>query len=250
MMPSTRTIGTAKPIRSVVLPDQAGHHRAEQRADVVELVEARDHRVHPGLAYGGLELHAVLRRARDPGGRREAQRRDHRDAGAEDREADHGHLPGGGEDHDREPAGADHRADPEDRDDAEPGDQPVAGDPDGAAREQVGQRRERDVPLRRREGVVEEERSPGLDAGVDHVEEHHRDADQDDRAPRHGDLGRELGRPVVAGQERPERHDQRDDADERGDLDAAAPPSPARSPAPITPPRVQAPWNDGRIGRP
>ena len=68
---------------------QAGQHRAEQRPDVVELVEPGDHRVDPGLPDGGSSP-----RRRDPGRRGEAQRRDDRDAGAEQGEAQHGDRPG------------------------------------------------------------------------------------------------------------------------------------------------------------
>ena len=64
--------------------DQPGQHRAEQRADVVELVEPGDHRVDPGLPHGRVEALP----AGDPGRGREAERGDHRDAGAEQREAE------------------------------------------------------------------------------------------------------------------------------------------------------------------
>ena len=103
--------------------DQAGEHRAEQRADVVELVEPADHHVHPGLPDRGRDLGA----AGDPRGGGEAQRRDHRDAEPEQREAQHRDLPRRrGHDH-QQRQGRDHGAGPEHRHRAEPGHQAVPG---------------------------------------------------------------------------------------------------------------------------
>ena len=110
-MTSTSTIGTANPTRSEFGADQAGEHRAEQRADVVELVEPADHHVDPGLP----DRRRDLRAAGDPGGRGEAQRRDHRDPDAEQGEADDRHLPGGREDDHEQGRRGDHGADPEHR---------------------------------------------------------------------------------------------------------------------------------------
>ena len=67
-IPSTSTIGTRSRYRSESAPTSAGEHRAEQRADVVELVEPRDHGVDPGLRGRRVEVVA----AGDPGRRGEA----------------------------------------------------------------------------------------------------------------------------------------------------------------------------------
>ena len=72
------TIGTANPTRSESAPTTPVSTDAEQRADVVELVEAADDHVHADLAVVRAEAVA----AGDPGRRGERQRRDHRDAGA------------------------------------------------------------------------------------------------------------------------------------------------------------------------
>ena len=98
-MPRISTIGTAKPIRRLPAPTTPIRTAPMQRAGVVELVEPGDHGVHPHLPGGGAEAGLG---AGDPGRRGEAERRDHGGAGAEQGEAEDGHLPGGGEHHDRQ----------------------------------------------------------------------------------------------------------------------------------------------------
>ena len=181
---------------------EPGHHGTEQRARVVELVEPGDHRIHSGLAV------AVVRAGTgDPGGGGEAQRRDHRDGRTEDREAGHRHRPGRRPDDHREGRGCDQTAHPQQCDRAEPCDQPVPGQSRQSARQQVREGRQRDERRRCGEGVVEVVRSPGRGRGVDHVEEHHRGADQQERSPRHVD-GRHRHRRPGPRKERRERHAQ------------------------------------------
>ena len=154
---SISTMGTAKPTRSEPAPTSAGHHRAEQRADVVELVEPGDHRVDAGLALAG-----SAPRPGDPGRGGEAQRRDHRDPGAEQREAEL-RPPARSGRHDDGEGRATRRGAPTRSTGTAPNlrDQPVAGEAHRAAGHQVGERRQGDQPGGRREDVVEVDRSPG-----------------------------------------------------------------------------------------
>ena len=98
--------GHGIPDAQVSAADRPGEHGSEQGADVVELVEAGDHRVDAG-PLGDLVDGAggAAGLARDPRGRREGQRCDDRDAEADDEEAEDADLPrrAGREDDGRQP---------------------------------------------------------------------------------------------------------------------------------------------------
>ena len=228
--PSTSTIGTREADPQVARADQAGHHRAEQRADVVELVEPRDHRVDPRLPQRRVGLVA----AGDPGGRREAQRRDHGDPAAHDQEA-----------RARPPArsGANTMTARPTQATTAPtrstGTAPyraTSASPasrTSAAGQQVGER----PPARpgadgRREDLVEVLRSPRERRGVDHVEEHHRQPDQHDRPPRHVDRACAAATGLLgAAQERRERRPPAAARRPPRSPRSAGGPSPARAPS-------------------
>ena len=181
--PRSRTAGARS--------DEPGHHRAEQRARVVELVEPGDH-----CSTRACRLPSSAAGAGDPGGGGEAQRRDHRDGGAEDREAGHRHRPGRRNTDDTARAA----------DATRPPTRSTRTGPNRATKRSPASRM---MPLASRYGniasattrrgvedVVEVVRSPGQGRGVDHVEEHHRGADQHERSPRHVDAGGDTGDPV------------------------------------------------------
>ncbi len=67
--------------------------------------------------------------------------------------------------------------------------QVVADEPDEPAGQQVGERRQGDQAGRGVHRPVEVGRSPGERRRVDHVEQHERGADQQDRPPGHRDVG-------------------------------------------------------------
>ena len=220
-------------------------HRADQRSGVVELVEAGDHRVHPGLPGRGVGIPAGER-----GGGGEAQWGDHRHPAAQHGEADHGHRPRRRRDDDRQRHERDPGTDAQQADGSHPLGEPVAGQAHQAAGHEVGQRGQRDEVLGGGEDVVEVDRSPGRGGRVDGVEDDEGQADQHDRPPRHVGLRRGRGHAVVAGQVGRERR-QRAGARRRARWPTTAGRRwPGSAPLPITPPRVQAPWHDGSTTRP
>ena len=171
------------------------------------------------MAYHGV----WLVRARDPGGGREAERRHHGDPTTHHREAEHGDRPCRCEDRDHQAEEGDHGADPEHPHRAVPRHQGVAGEPHRAAGQQVGEDGERHQVGRGVEDLVEVLRSPGESRGVDHVEEHHRQADHDDRPPRHLHVAGGDDRLLCASQERREDHRQRQHCHHGGDRQGQVP---------------------------
>jgi hypothetical protein len=93
----------------------------------------------------------------------------------------------------------------------------VTDEPDDERRDEVGQRRQGHEAVRRREGVVEEDRPPGRRGRVDHVEEDEGEADEDDAAPRHPEIGGvRLRQAPVATLERRGQHGEREDDQDPG----------------------------------
>ena len=116
-------------------------------------------------------------------------------------------------------SGGHHGPHPQHDDGAEELHQPVSQEAHQAGGDQVGEGGQRDQVGGGREGVVEVGRAPGGRRRVDHVEEHHRDPDHDDRPP--GDVagpGLGLLRGRGAPQERAEADQQRHQGHQPGGL--------------------------------
>lgn len=94
----------------------------------------------------------------------------------------------------------------------------VTGGASHERRDEVRQRRHGHERRARTEDVVEVARAPGRGGGVDHVEEHHRDPDGQDAAPRHlgavvTDRGHGAGTAHVRRSDQRERHEHADNRD-------------------------------------